>query len=816
MKDKIKCATVRFVAICVIFTVSQLYNSAAYSNSTENNFQIPVTLQDTWGRTLPGASFLVPSHIGAQNVTISVPEVIRVYVPAQLQRATNPRAFEYRLISNATITIDVVDRDTNPVFIFTRANNPVQNIARQPNRVPAQIVAPNADGTLTYASWNTHDNTTRIGNIGNILVGNRMPDFSRVGFREGLEEIPFLNEENSFVIRLEPNATGDDTERIHAAIAEVGRQPIGEHGFRGVVELAPGIFRTSGEEGIRLNKSGVVLRGSGQGPDGTVIQYSHLHGIRGASGWRNAAVGITVGTTDWQQTVQLSNQTAVVPGWYPVGTNRITLEDARAFSEGDRIRLRRVPTLDWVNFMNMTMAGWWGFPTNQAPAEGAVPARNYALNFEHIIKRIDGNNIYLNTPLVQGLYIPIDEEATVSLINDENRIMNVGVENLRIKAIRENNGKELDDLNRGRTAVRIIGVRDAFVRDITTVYFIFGAVNIHNNTTNISVLNSSYLRPDVLYASARLYAFCVDASTATNILFAGNYAQEARYEFVTGSSVGGPIVFTDGVGELSRLGPQTHHRWATGVLFDNIRMIDGGQFRIANRGSNGSGHGWAGANSVIWNVISHDVMVARPPTAQNFIVGTGGILPNGHNSRAQGPSGPGSTPEHIALVVAIHEFHGNTHVENTNYTVEPISLFRAQVAYNQTGAYWNTVPNRPFLQRPMPDTTVDANVAITGIHDMFATNVTIYINGNPVEVPLGNVENDFVFSLTANLTPGYHTIAATQTVNGVVSPLTAQRSVNVRNADGSYNNTPSGFVFNETNAARQNVVANQTPPRLLR
>ena len=800
-----KRTTSLLIAICIAIT---LFNANAQPNTS---FDIPVTLQDVWGRPLPDASFTAPSHIGARNVTISVPEVVRAYIP-QIRSGGRAMTFYYRLVEpvSSTLVIDVVTPETNPVFTFARIAQPVQNIPHQPDRVPAQIVAPNADGTLTYTAWNTHDNTTRIGNPGNTLTGNIMPDFSLVGFREGLEEIPFLTKENSFVIRLEPNATGDDTDRIHAAIAKVGNQPIREHGFRGVVELAPGIFRVSGEEGIQLNRSGVVLRGSGQGPDGTVIHYSHRPGESSTHEWRNVAVGITVGTTDWEQTVQLSHQTAVAPGWYPVGTRRITLENADAFTAGDRIRLRRVPTLDWVNFMNMTMTARWGFPTVDMPEEGAVPARNYAINFEHIIERIDGNHIYLQEPLVHGLHIPIDEEAFVSLINDETRIINVGVENLRIKATREN--RVTSDITRGRTAIRVIGARDAFVRDISSVYFIFGAVNVYNNTANISVLNSSFLRPDVVYGTARLYAFCVDGNPtignfSTRVLFAGNYAQDARYEFVAGPAVGGPVVFTDGVGEQSRIGPETHHRWAVGILFDNIRMIDGGRFRIENRGNMGTGHGWAGANSVIWNVISDNVMVARPPTAQNFIVGTGGILPNGHNSRAQGVESAGSTPENHALVAAIREFHGDAHVENTNYTVEPISLFRAQAAYNQTGAYWNTVPNRPFLLRPMPDTTVEPNVAISGIHDKFASKVTIYINGKPIEAPLGNAENDFMFSLTANLTPGYHTIAATQTVNGVVSPLTAQRSVNVRNADGSYNNTPSGFVYNEGNAARQQVVA---------
>ena len=41
---------------------------------------------------------------------------------------------------------------------------------------------------------------------------------------------------------------------------------------------------------------------------------------------------------------------------------------------------------------------------------------------------------------------------------------------------------------------------------------------------------------------------------------------------------------------------------------------------IQDRFDAGSGHGWSGANSVVWNTVAHAGMVVqKPPTAHNFL-----------------------------------------------------------------------------------------------------------------------------------------------------------------------------------------------------
>ncbi|MCC5925891.1 MAG: BNR repeat-containing protein [Bacteroidetes bacterium] len=99
--------------------------------------------------------------------------------------------------------------------------------------------------------------------------GNRLPDFSLVGYRNGMDlpEVPVMMVVESRSALYEAgNVTsphGDDTERIQAAIDAVSSLPLDENGFRGAVLLKSGIYEIAGT--LHIRASGVVLRGEGQG-----------------------------------------------------------------------------------------------------------------------------------------------------------------------------------------------------------------------------------------------------------------------------------------------------------------------------------------------------------------------------------------------------------------------------------------------------------------------------------------------------------------------------------------------------------------------
>jgi hypothetical protein len=92
--------------------------------------------------------------------------------------------------------------------------------------------------------------------------------------------------------------------------------------------------------------------------------------------------------------------------------------------------------------------------------------------------------------------------------------------------------------------------------------------------------------------------------------------------------VPGPNVFLDCVAENTFADVGPHHRWSTGLLFDNIY---GGEIRAQNRKAMGSGHGWAGAQTLFWNCYStkKEIKVESPPGAMNWGIGCAGLKQNG-------------------------------------------------------------------------------------------------------------------------------------------------------------------------------------------
>lgn len=95
-------------------------------------------------------------------------------------------------------------------------------------------------------------------------LGNRIPDFSYCGYMASEKSIPILP-----VKVVVPLTKGDATLRIQSALDYVANLPVDANGYRGAVLLQKGNYEVSGQ--LRITASGVVLRGSGMGENGTTI-----------------------------------------------------------------------------------------------------------------------------------------------------------------------------------------------------------------------------------------------------------------------------------------------------------------------------------------------------------------------------------------------------------------------------------------------------------------------------------------------------------------------------------------------------------------
>lgn len=93
----------------------------------------------------------------------------------------------------------------------------------------------------------------------------------------------------------------------------------------------------------------------------------------------------------------------------------------------------------------------------------------------------------------------------------------------------------------------------------------------------------------------------------------------------------GPNVFLDCKSERDHATSEPHHRWSVGGLYDNVQAA----MAVQDRQWMGSGHGWAGANYVMWNC-GGSLVCQQPPTAQNFAIGFVGAKSKGAFARPDG------------------------------------------------------------------------------------------------------------------------------------------------------------------------------------
>jgi hypothetical protein len=440
--------------------------------------------------------------------------------------------------------------------------------------------------------------------------GNRIPDFSWCGYRGGGVRIPDV----PVRAEVEPG-DGDDGERIQRAIDELSQRPLDENGFRGAVLLKAGTYEIEGH--IRIAASGIVLRGEGQGEDGTILLAT------GTS--RRTLIQIS-GDGDWEEV--LESRRRIVTPYVPLGARGFELQNWRHLRPGDRIIVHRPSTAEWISEIGMDR-----IPDVADDRQWRAGQRD--LLFDREIINIYSGWVTIDAPLTMAL----DERfggGEVYAYTFPGRIRNVGVENLR--GISQFQGSPEDkDEDHSWTMIQLDRLMDGWVRDVTSYHFPFGQVRVGARALRVTVQDCRALDPVGQITGNRRYPFNLSGQ---QVLFQRLYSNQARRDFASGANVPGPNVFLDSLTEEAHSYSGPHHRWATGTLYDNIR-VEGHDLRVQNRMRFGPGHGWAGANMVFWNCTARAIVVQDPPTARNWSIG--GI---GEKGRPAFTDDPGTWDSH--------------------------------------------------------------------------------------------------------------------------------------------------------------------------
>lgn len=365
----------------------------------------------------------------------------------------------------------------------------------------------------------------------------------------------------------------------------------------------------------------------------------------------------------------------IVDDYVPTGASKITVADGSHFKVGDWIDIRKTTNKKWIDVLGVGER----LRHIRGGKQGLGKRPWGPGNYGHLrrVKAVDGNTITLDIQMPQSI-AKEHGGGYVEKKNPPSKDRNCGVEYLRIvsnydKTQPENPGKGTNCRNL-RTAVGV-NAMDSWVRNVS-------ALHIYNNAVSLGALfctvrDSKYLKPIGPKRGGHRYCFSIGGGLG-NLVYRC-YAEDGRHDFVIGARMAGPHVFLEcEVPEGGNAEP--HHRWGVGVLWDNLNMPTGGGCTM-NRGDSGSGHGWAGANSLFWNSNS-SVMVYDPETEgeNNFAIGyTGTRTEFGVGGLWYGNTRAGywGTPREGKFYG--YALMGSGHIESPDKPVEPRSLFKAQL-----------------------------------------------------------------------------------------------------------------------------------------
>ena len=438
----------------------------------------------------------------------------------------------------------------------------------------SSIVAVGANGRLVY----TAD-----------AKGNVVPDFSAVGYMNSEAPIPTVG----VVLTVNP-VVGDNLTNIQNAINQVATMPLDANGFRGAILFTAGTYNIS--DTVTITASGIVLRGVGFNGSGTnfIATKTSQHILFDFIG----ASGTAYNSSN-------STRKAITDLYVPIGKKQITVASGHSFAIGDKVFVHRIPNAAWINLLGMNLL------STIDPAATDWTASGYDMDSERKIMNINGNVITLDAPIMDVID-PLYSTGELVKFTDS-RINNCGIENMRISSTYTSSTDE----NHGWEAVSFENIYNSWARNLDVYYFGYSAVHINSHASFITVDSCKMLDAKSIIDGGRRYSFDIDGQRS---LVQNCTTRNGRHDYVNGSRTCGPNVFYNSTATIqnSDIGP--HHRWATGILFDNL--TGDGRMNVQNRLVMGSGHGWAGGQIMFWNCNATRMVIQDPPGDEiNWAIG---------------------------------------------------------------------------------------------------------------------------------------------------------------------------------------------------
>jgi regulation of enolase protein 1 (concanavalin A-like superfamily) len=410
--------------------------------------------------------------------------------------------------------------------------------------------------------------------------GDTIPDISMCGYEGGGVPIPT---KIPVVLTLNP-VVGDNLGQIQNAIATVGNMPVQSNGFRGAILLKAGIYNVS--DSILINKSGIILRGEGDGPDGTVLQMT--------------GGNITILTMDngGSGASEVANtRHNITDPYVPVGAKWFHVDSTNGWAVGDNIKVVRVCTANWLAIINQT---------NWSP--GA-----FYVQWDRVITEMSSNRIAMDMPITQGIDTNYGGGYAFKYTYPT-RLTNCAFEDIRGVCTNNVNTNGVTDGN----FITLHNVMNCWVRRCMNYQMSGHTSETDGNSKWITfedmVSYHTYV-PSHSGSSIQINRY----EGATGILYHRVTTSDGGFEFSSSGLTPGPnaIVECDVPHGFASTGP--HMKWAVATFYDALYMNQ--SISVQDAGLNSS-HGWTGANQIAWNVeTTGSFNFDRPQTCHQMIIG---------------------------------------------------------------------------------------------------------------------------------------------------------------------------------------------------
>ena len=439
-------------------------------------------------------------------------------------------------------------------------------------------------------------------------------DYSTCGYHASETAIPDVA--NAVYVEC---SDGDMHDILQKAIDYVSSLKPDKNGRRGAVLLGAGTFNI--DKPLRISESGVVLRGSGQ--DKTTIVKRGID--RGALLYIEGDMSMSGGDT-----------IAVNGAKVPAGTTTLTLATTKGLQSGDRIRIIRPSTREWIESLGCYDFGGDLDYTGWKPGD-------IDITWDRTIVSATGNDITIDAPITTTLDAKYGGGFVVTGHN-RGEITECGVENMTLAS--EHNQWNPKDEDHCWDAIWMDNTRDCWVRRVNFRSFAGSAVNIQKNTSRITVEDCIASEPVSEVGGWRRGVFI---TRGQQTLIQRCVSRKGIHDFAAGFCAAGPNAFVQCEGEESLGFSGSIGSWAAGLLFDIVN-IDGNDIAFKNLEQFQFGTGWNTANSMLWQCTG-STLWCYSPDADN-------------RSSANGCWGT---------------LTGNAEWTSSNEHVQPRSLFYAQL-----------------------------------------------------------------------------------------------------------------------------------------